>query len=136
MCREHKTAWHSCILKMKENKKKKPQRKHVVSTRLTSEEMMCFKRKISGIDGSIKISKSMFLHQACTGGKVKKVDLEVEQYKVFIAARLGNDMNEIILSLKNSELNQDRNIEIYEAILQELKQINDRFNQLIRPLES
>jgi len=122
---------------MKESKEnKKPQRKHVVSTRLTDEDMMLFERKISGIDGSIRMSKSMFLHQACTGKKVKKVDLEVEQYKVFIAARLGNDMNKITLSLKNSELNQDRNVGIYEALLQELKQINDRFNQLTRPLES
>jgi len=122
---------------MKESKEnKKPQRKHVVSTRLTDEEMMLFERKISGIDGSIRMSKSMFLHQACTGKKVKKVDLEVEQYKAFIAARLGNDMNKITLSLKNSELNQDRNVGIYEALLQELKQINDRFNQLTRPLES
>jgi len=120
--------------KSKENKK--PQKKHVVSTRLTGEELIFFERKISGIEGSIKMSKSMFLHQACTGKKVKKVDLEVEQYKVFIAARLGNDMNEIILSLKNLELSQGRNIETYDAILQELKQINDRFNQLIRPLES
>ena len=120
----------------KGNKKKKHQKKHVVSTRLTEEELRIFERKISGKGGGVAVSKSKFLHQACTGKKLKKVDLEVEQYKVFIASRLGNDMNEITLRLKNVELKHGVNADTYEALLQELKTINDQFNQLIRPLES
>jgi len=118
-----------------DNNKTKEARKHVVSTRLTDREYAEVLLKISDDSGVLLLKVSDYVYSACTGATVHVYDAEIERYKAFIAARTGNNINQIARRLNHDNVAGKISEKTYEDVLLQLRQVNDALSTVLRPLE-
>lgn len=112
----------------------KKNKERVISARYTEDEYMDILLKISDGEGKQIISPGAFSKAATLSGRVTVVDKEVEQYKVFVASKISNNVNQI-----SKRLNSDFKAKIisektYGDVLEELNKLTIQVHSLLEPL--
>ena len=106
----------------------------VISTRLTETEYADLLLKISDGSDNLIMKPSEYLRAAATSISVKIVDVEVERYKAFIAAKLSNNVNQIARRLHQHHHSGNVGDVTYKAVLDEFKKLNDELTGVLAPI--
>ena len=112
----------------------KKTRDYVISARYTEDEYIDVLLKITDESGQQMMSPGAFSKAATLGGKVTIVDSELERYRAFVAARMGNNINQIAKGLNTDRKAGKISEATYEVILKELKSLVVELNKLLEPL--
>lgn len=116
------------------NEGDKKNKDFVISARYTEDEYMDVLLKITDEDGHRMMSPGAFSKAATLGGKVTIVDSELERYRAFVAARMGNNINQIARGLNTDRKAGKISETTYEVVLQELEKLVVELNKLLEPL--
>ena len=116
------------------SKNKKEGKNIIISTRLTESEYMNFLLKITDESGCLIIKTSAYLRAAVIDMSINIIDSEVECYKCFIAGKISNNINQIAKRLNQDHKQEKMDNDTYQAILNELKKVNDVLSNLLTSL--
>ncbi len=114
---------------------RKEKRQFVISTRLSESEYFDFLANVSGKGGMKKRAQSSYLRAAALGMSVRIIDSEVEAYRMFIAGKMSNNINQIAKRLNTDFKSNILTSETYHEVLIALKAVHDDYLNLIKPLE-
>jgi hypothetical protein len=106
----------------------------IISGRVSNDELKEIKKKLLNDEGVQVIKIGKFVREATLKAHVIFNDPELEKYRIFTAAQIGNNMNQIA-----RRLNQDNKAgkiceATYENILGLLEKTYDKLNDLLEPI--
>lgn len=84
--------------------------------------------------GKPMMNFSQFVRMLLKRRHVVVVDLEVEEYKVAAAARIGNKINQIAHRLNADNLKGKIDFETYDQALEELRKIRKKIYKVLSPI--
>lgn len=119
------------ITKSKCSKKNKD---FVISARYSEDEYMDVLFKITDENGQQIMSPGAFSKSATLSAKVTLVDSELERYRVFVAAKMGSNINQIARGLNADRISEKINESTYESVMKELEKLVIQLNKLLEPL--
>ncbi|MCP3965980.1 MAG: MobC family plasmid mobilization relaxosome protein [Lentisphaerae bacterium] len=106
-----------------------------VSFRLTKKEHADILSRIPVGDNGKPIMKfSTFARGAVFDKRLVAVDREVEQYKVYTAAKIGNNLNQIAKRLNEDNLAGKIEPSTYDDVLDNLEKVYEKLNTLLAPV--
>jgi len=114
--------------------KNKKNKDYVISSRYTEDEYLDILMKVSDGDGNPMMKPSAFVKAASLSSGVKIVDSELEKYKVFIAAKVGNNLNQIAKRLNTDNKSGVLNDRTYIDVLNDMSLIKKELNELLEPI--
>lgn len=115
-------------------KKEKKNKEHVISARYNEDEYLDILLKISDADGKQMMSPGAFSKAATLAGKVTIVDSELEQYRVFVASKISNNINQIAKRLNTDFKAESVSEKTYIDVLNQMEKLNNELNKLLEPM--
>jgi hypothetical protein len=107
----------------------------MVSFRLSEKEHEIILGRIPKNDeGKLIIKLSTFIRGAVFKKRLVAVDREVEQYKVYTAAQIGNNINQIAKRLNEDNLAGKIDSGTYDEVLDNLEKIYETLSVLLAPV--
>lgn len=97
---------------------------HIVSARYTDDEYLDILMKVTGTDGKTFMSPGQFSKCAALSAKVVVVDRELEEYKVFLAYKISNSINQIAQAIHMDRQSGVVSQSTYDLATQELQQLH------------
>lgn len=116
------------------SKREKENKDHQIGVRLTDSQYADLLLKITDADGNQIISPAAFCRSAITSAKVTIVDSELEKYRTFVAARIGNLRNQLVRVLHKDRKSGIVSEKTYLDILEKIQDQDDELNKLLEPL--
>ena len=106
-----------------------------VSFRLSEEDYKEISDRIPKNEkGKADMKFSEFIRDAILKSRVVAVDKELEQYKVFTAAKIGNNINQIARRLNSDNLAGKINPDTYNEVIESLERIYGELMLLLDPV--
>ena len=87
-----------------------------------------------GSNGKPIMKFSTFARGAIFAKRLVAVDRETEQYKVYAAARIGNNINQIARRLNEDNLAGKIESGTYDDVLDSLEKVYEKINILLAPV--
>lgn len=116
-------------------KSPKKNKKHIISARYTDDEYADVMLKISNRDGEQVISVGEFSKLATLSKSAVIVDSEVERYKVYIASKISNNINQIAKRLNTDNRQGIIGDKTYSDVLYSLNEIRQQLVVLLSPVQ-
>jgi hypothetical protein len=112
---------------------KKP-RQHVISFRIDDDALAELMLKVTDSRGQQIISPSAFARAALESSQVHVVDQELEAFRVYVAAKLGNNINQIARRLNTDAKGGVIDTTTYSDVAAQLASISDELQALLQPV--
>ena len=113
----------------------KENKSHVISARFNDDEYLDVMMKITDESGTQLMKLSDFARASILSSKVVIVDSELEQYRAWVAASVGNNINQIARRLNTDAKTEILSESTYIDVLKELNKISVEMNKLLEPLK-
>jgi len=112
---------------------KKENKDFKIQSRYTESEYLDVLLKITDVDGQLLMKPGEF-SKACTlSGHAIIKDKELDEYKVFVVAKISNNLNQIVKRLHQDNLANRITDQTYINLLEELEKINEQLALLTEP---
>lgn len=112
---------------------KKP-RQHVISFRIDDDALAELTLKVTDSRGKQIISPSAFARAALESSQVHVVDQELEAFRVYVAAKLGNNINQIARRLNTDAKKGVIDTTTYRDVSAQLASLSDELQALLQPI--
>jgi len=112
---------------------KKP-RHHVISFRIDDDALAELMLKVTDSRGEQIISPSSFARAALESSQVHVVDQELEAFRVYVAAKFGNNINQIARRLNTDAKAGIIDNATYNDVAAQLASISDELHALLQPV--
>ena len=114
---------------------KKPKPKtSVISFRIDDDALTELMMKTTDSRGEQIISPSAFARAALESAQVHVVDQELEAFRVYVAAKLGNNINQIARRLNTDAKAGVIDTATYRDVANQLVSISDELHALLQPI--
>lgn len=120
-----------------EKTKIKNNKNHVISFRVTDEQYLDILMRTTDENGKAIMKPGEFAKASILASTVNLISKELkdlEQYKVFILARMGNNINQLVKRLNTDNKSGKLDLDTYIEILEELKKIQDEQHAMLVPV--
>jgi hypothetical protein len=106
----------------------------VISFRIDDDALTELMMKTTDSRGEQIISPSAFARAALESAQVHVVDQELEAFRVYVAAKLGNNINQIARRLNTDAKSGVINTDTYRDVAAQLASISDELHALLQPV--
>lgn len=106
----------------------------VISFRIDDDALTELMMKTTDSRGEQIISPSAFARAALESAQVHVVDQELEAFRVYVAAKLGNNINQIARRLNTDAKSGVINTDTYCDVAAQLASISDELHALLQPV--
>lgn len=117
-----------------EKTKIKNNKNHVISFRVTDAQYLDILMRTNDENGNALMKPGEFAKASILGSTVNLVDKDLEQYKVFTLARIGNNINQLVKRLNTDNKKGIIDLDTYIEILEKLKEIQDEQQAMLAPI--
>jgi Bacterial mobilisation protein (MobC) len=115
--------------------KKKENKIYSINTRYTESEYMSILLKITD-DKNMQIMKpSQYQRLAALNANITVHDSELDEYKIFIASKISNNINQIAKNLNIANLQDNLTDDTFNDCLLQLEKLNDELQKLTTPFK-
>jgi len=113
----------------------KKNKTNVISFRLNDDEYAELLLKITDANGEKKLTPSAFARAALVSSQVRVNDVELEQYRVYIAGQITQQIQTIAGVLNTANMEEQVNDELLIALADKIDLITDEMNKMLSPIE-
>lgn len=112
----------------------KKSKDHTISFRVDDDEIAELMLKITDSRGELIMKPSAFARAALVSSQVHVVDQELEAFRVYVAAKLGNNINQIARRLNIDAKSGMIDSATYNDVAHQLASISDELHALLQPI--